>query len=329
MPLTTCESPAIPCRRLGGALQSLNVQKCTGIDDISFGTLIAAMPGLRTLRIGWCFRLSPRALSLIASVPGLTCLDLAHTQIDDTVLAALADALPRLRELNLRGCALSERGLARCKPFTKLEVLSLRTCEVGNGAVEALIQMPRLRDLDLAYTELTDPGLLALAPLTNLQSLSLDSCRLTASGLLSVARFKRLHTLDLSDVEAPRFSVEVLASLPHLTRLNLFYVRAHTTHAHASPNCPVPTPPMPMQVGIGDHQVIHLGKVRPSIATLSIYRALSAPACARFNPTTRVSSLLYALADPRGRHPCCMRLLTRGARLDRVASSSAAKSHRA
>ena len=123
---------------------------------------------------------SAKALAALAVLTSLTSLDLAHTKLDDAALAAIAEATPRLRQLSLRGTAVSERGLARCRCLARLEVLSLRTCEVGNGAVEALLRMPRLRDLDLAYTEISDAGLLAMAPLTRLQSLSL-ACRRAGS----------------------------------------------------------------------------------------------------------------------------------------------------
>ena len=176
------------------------------------------------LNLGWCFRLSAKALASLVCLPRLISLDLAHTKLDDDSLRALASSLTRLRELSLRGCSISDVGLCRCRHFSRLESLSLRTCEVGNSVVEVLVAMPRLRDLDLAYTELSDAGLCALRPLTRLTSLSLDSCRLSASGLTNLAAFPELRTLDLSDVEAPRFAVEVLASLPHLTSLNLFYV---------------------------------------------------------------------------------------------------------
>ena len=213
------------------------MQKCSGMTDVAIGHMVPALCGLRTLRLGWCFRVTAKAIASLAALTRLHTLELAHTKLDDATLAILASSLPRLKDLNLRGCAISDRGLTRCTPLARLEVLCLRTCEIGNAAVEALIAMPRLTELDLAYTELSDPGLAAMAPLTKLQSLSLDSCRLSAGALHGLARFPRLRTLDLSDVEAPRFTVEALTALPHLTSLNLFYV------------------------GIGDHEVIHLTKL--------------------------------------------------------------------
>ena len=40
--------------------------------------------------------------------------DVAHTKLDDSALAALATTLHKLRELDLRGCGISDRGLAHC-----------------------------------------------------------------------------------------------------------------------------------------------------------------------------------------------------------------------
>ena len=159
----------------------------------------------------------------------------SRTKLDDAGLSSLLP-LCRLKEL-LRGCSVSDRGVCCCASLTRLEVLSLRTCEVGDTAAEALGQsLHRLRELDLGYTDLTDVGLAALRPLHRLQ-LSVDSCRLSAAGLSCLIDFQRMRSLDLSDVEAPGFRVEVLTKLPHLTSLNLFYV------------------------GIGDHEVGPLARL--------------------------------------------------------------------
>ena len=163
------EAAASSIAKLGAAsLTSLSLQKCPAMDDACVGHLVGSLRGLKTLKLGWCFRVSSAAIGSLGALARLTSLDLAHTKLDDASLAALAAALPRLRGLDLRGCSLSERGLAPCRVLSRMEVLNLRTCEVGDGVSDALLGMPLLRELDLAYTNFNDAGLAALRPLTRL-----------------------------------------------------------------------------------------------------------------------------------------------------------------
>ena len=166
--------------RLGSRLHRLDLSKVACLDDDALSALSSALTELRALRLGWCYRLTSRALTSLANLPRLTALDLAHTRLDDAALCQLSQCLTRLRELSLRGCAVSDAGLARCRGFSRMESLSLRTCEVGNGCVSALQAMPRLKALDLGFTDVTDEGLLGLHPLSRLTALNLDSCRLSA-----------------------------------------------------------------------------------------------------------------------------------------------------
>ena len=144
-------------------LRHLNLNKVSSVDDDGVACIVGKLCELRALKLGWCFRISSRALGSLCELRHLTALDVAHTKLDDSSLTTLAGSLTRMRELNLRGCAISDAGLARCRGFGRLEVLSLRTCEVGDGCVEGLLEMPRLRELDGVH-RLSDGGLAAPQP---------------------------------------------------------------------------------------------------------------------------------------------------------------------
>lgn len=249
--------------RVSAALRHLSVQRCARLTDASAARL-PTMRSLRSLKLGWCPRLSSSALGELSALSGLTALDVSHTALDDMGLVAICKGVRRLRELSLRGCAVSDAAVSRCSMLKQLRTLCLRSCEIGvwhaqpspchshnhsaaalrrrslpstttralgaappcagDGAASHLGELTKLRDLDLAFTDVSDAGLRALGSLGSLTALSLDSCHVSCEGLECLGHFPQLRTLDLSDVDAPCFSAGVLERLPRLTSLNLFYV---------------------------------------------------------------------------------------------------------
>lgn len=75
-------------------------------------------------------------------------LSLARTAISDAALAQLA-AMPNLRDLDLRGTAVTSVGVAALRPAAKLERLVLAQTHLDDSATASLAAMPALREVYL------------------------------------------------------------------------------------------------------------------------------------------------------------------------------------
>jgi hypothetical protein len=67
-----------------------------------------------------------------------------------------------LEELDLSGSGVTDAGLQKLLPLSRLSTLNLRDTRIGDSAIPALAALGSLRELDLGGTNVTDAGLRAL-----------------------------------------------------------------------------------------------------------------------------------------------------------------------
>ena len=119
--------------------------------------------------------------------------------VSDRSLRVVAEAAPRLVELDVANCRLlTDGGLENLVQLTQLRRLNLSRCvQVTDAGIARLVQCPKLADLNVSYCDqLTDAALVHISHLPELQVLDIAGCwRLTFRGLVPLARFANLRIL--------------------------------------------------------------------------------------------------------------------------------------
>lgn len=124
---------------------------------------------------------------------------------------------PRLKELQLRGCSISNESMEKFNEFATLEILDLADCPISDG-VQWLTHHP-IRILSLAKTGISDEHLKLLPPTTTRLSLCLCT-NITNVGMKSLARLS-LVMIDLGWLSINDEGIENLGKQPFLEKLNL------------------------------------------------------------------------------------------------------------
>jgi hypothetical protein len=104
-------------------------------------------------------------------------------------------------EINLRGTAFADEGLARIEDVSCLQRLVLDGTQVTDVGLGHLSALAELRDLSLDDTRVGDAGLAHLAALTKLELLSLDGTRVTDAGLVHLKGLTGLQWLWLGNTQ--------------------------------------------------------------------------------------------------------------------------------
>jgi len=120
-------------------------------------------------------------LTFLASMPGLTSLDLADSQVGGSGLANVASPTV-LRELVLSGCPIDGAGMAALARFTGLTKLRLDRTPVEDDHLAAITGMAQLFSLDLSETRITDLAF-ARMPATSSLDLRIARTRIVGWGL--------------------------------------------------------------------------------------------------------------------------------------------------
>ncbi|XP_077526816.1 F-box/LRR-repeat protein 16 [Haemaphysalis longicornis] len=165
--------------------------RCSSVSDRGLETLLAAAPRASALELFGCNELTDAGLwaALRPTVTSLTLADCIN--VADETLAAVAQLLPALRELNLQAYHVTDASLSHLGG-PQLAVLRLRSCwELSNQGLVQLVQaVPQLRELSLSgCTKIGDDGVELLAEnLRQLRSLDLSWCpRVTDASLEFIA----------------------------------------------------------------------------------------------------------------------------------------------
>jgi len=106
----------------------------------------------------WNAQVGEEICKAIASWPVLNTLDLAHSSVTDTGLAALSRS-PSLCQLNLRECnQVTAKGLEALQQLPCLRWLILSTTNLGDEVVAPLSRIKQLQIIELGGTKVTDEG---------------------------------------------------------------------------------------------------------------------------------------------------------------------------
>lgn len=256
--------------RVGGGptssrgLQSLNISKCSGIDDFAIRALLDgphSRSSLTHLDMSHCARLSQKALVLpptgiLTHLKAASCKHLTKVvlQLPDThplstlnfnkcvYLTELVLVAANLKMVNLSACRTLSRLSLRCP---RLEELSLALC-ISFWSLDAeRWQVPALKKLNMfACRRLGDSDGLAdvLSRLPALQHINLNGCwslrHLNLSGNLDleeldVSGCSQLHALEVSSQVLRKCSA---VSCTSLTRLSLQSAQLATLNIRNCPN---------------------------------------------------------------------------------------------
>jgi len=149
-------------------------------------------------------------------------LDLKGSAVTEAGLGALG-VFSRLKRLDLTGCQISNLALKSLPDCKALEVLILTDTPIDNGGLIYLSRLDRLYDLDLSGTAITDAGFVTLNGLSSLERLRLDrNPRLQGrefDRLVEDGGFAKLRFLAVNET---RFPVQGLQSIQKLKQLEVF-----------------------------------------------------------------------------------------------------------
>jgi uncharacterized protein (TIGR02996 family) len=174
--------------------------------------------------------LGPEGAELIAArgFHQLEVLDLDRQRITQQGLASVLASTPRLRQLDVRRCELTEFSMFQAAEGDPILRLGLSRNELGDAGIRALIEAPRLaslESLELDTCEVTPDGVTALthSPFWHtLRVLDLSRNALAVAGAVALTdapRPENLHTLLLADCDFRADVVKLLADVPWLRNL--------------------------------------------------------------------------------------------------------------
>ena len=125
-------------------------------------------------------------ISRLAIFPRLEELVLRDCHLTDADLEGLSK-LTALKLLALDGNPVSDRGLADLDKLVVLEYVYLHGTRAGDEVLRDASRIPKLDYLDLTNTDATDAGLSDLGSCPKLSTLMLDNTRVSDSGIASLA----------------------------------------------------------------------------------------------------------------------------------------------
>lgn len=125
---------------------------------------------------------------------------MSMTDQDLEQLASVQSGLEGITEVNARGSAVSDAGLAHLQKLPALQKLSLDSTRVTDAGLASLQRVPSLSDLSLNSTGVTSVGLGHLATLPALRRLELMGCDLNQDDFAAVGKLPALEVLVLNRV---------------------------------------------------------------------------------------------------------------------------------
>jgi len=150
------------------------------------------------------------SLAVLYSMPAL----------DEDALSSFGH-IETLRELFIESNRISDKGLDHLKQLSRLEVLTILSSKIGNGALARIAKyFPNLRQLCLAGADIDDKQLLHLAELP-LEFLHLGGTKVTDAGLQFIGNIHSLKNLTLYQTHISGLGLKNLQALKNLQVLVL------------------------------------------------------------------------------------------------------------
>jgi Leucine-rich repeat (LRR) protein len=167
--------------------------------------------------------LTDLGLKRLASLQGLTALDISGSQITDAGLAYLV-VHKDLENLNLSWCeSVTNDAMKHLYALNRLKSLFLERCvQITDEALTTIGSIRSIEYLNCAATGITDAGIDALRRLFRLQRLVLDETNISGEGLSKLVDVRRLAELSLFHcVRLSNSGLASLRTLDFLSSLNL------------------------------------------------------------------------------------------------------------
>jgi Leucine-rich repeat (LRR) protein len=205
--------------RLNGmpGLRTVNLSDCARVTDSGF-SWVKNTPKLAELCVRGC-RLSGQFLEYIPSTVCLDTLAVDRTGVTDSSMMRLKCALHlRVFQASESLVGLDGTWLDKCQNIERLELAGTR---VDDNFVCHIARCRHVTHLVLASCMVTDTGLGGLAALPRLQYLDLSGTLVTDSGIEQLKDAKNLEALVLTDTKISDASISHLGQLNKLTYLGL------------------------------------------------------------------------------------------------------------
>ena len=163
----------------------------------------------------------PADVELIAQLSDVVKLSISSPSVNDQNFALLSK-MPKLQQLLMLNCGITDEGLKSVPDFPELKVLNLRGCaSMTDAGMEYVAKAPKLDNLALLYTKIGDEGVIALKGM-KLRALDLRGLRLTGSACQALAEMTTLESLKLRNArEIMDYSFQELKTLVNLKSLSL------------------------------------------------------------------------------------------------------------
>ena len=213
------------------ALQSLGSVHTVNLAETSIGdagmAYISAMPGLRSLTVNNCQRISSSGFARLRELRNLTSLNADDTAFSDRDLE-IVPSTPALAVLSLDNTAVTDAGLIHLKGADKLLHLYLDGTAVSDAGLSHLSSLKALRTLTLSRTNVEGDGLSHLADLKDLRELRLRDAQVADTVGAHLLKLANLRSLDLSRTPLASATLRDIGRLEHLTNLYLIDVKSLT-----------------------------------------------------------------------------------------------------
>ncbi len=137
---------------------------------------------------------------------------------------SLLDAIGRcaeLRTLDLRGCEVTDEGVAKLRRLHRLESLDLSLNRISDLSAPILGAFFSLHHLELSENDLHDAGIEFLQELPGLFSLCLDATPIGDQAMVWIGRLTTLRNLELAGTQVTDAGLGQLRRLDQLTRLRI------------------------------------------------------------------------------------------------------------
>ena len=193
-------------------------------------TALTPVASLRRLELACCRAMDDGAAAAIPSLQGLRQLVLRGCPITDAGIATLAGS--RLELLDLADTEVSDAGLARLGEYRSLRLLRLAGCDITDAGLAHLQDLNALEVLDLADTRTSDAGVALIRGIGRLRALDLADTRISGQGMLHLRELVDLERLDLSRTRIGDHDLDPLRRLPRLRLVDA--VRSRVTPAGAT-----------------------------------------------------------------------------------------------
>jgi hypothetical protein len=105
---------------------------------------------------------------------------------------------PRLKEVALENCAVTDAGLERLAAIRPLEKIELTATPITVAGLRHLFALPALRVVSISHCPMTDAGVAELAKIASLEALNIHECPITDAGLAELTKLPALRDLNIN-----------------------------------------------------------------------------------------------------------------------------------